>query len=120
MSAAQVSALVERELHSIAQLELAALARRLAIPPRLEHRSWDYGPTEQYFPCWLVVEHLPSNTGIAYCAQGFGPSYPWGLVSLSGEHMSMGSDGAWFVSLEDALRNSSAWQGQNPAGYEAQ
>ena len=54
-----------------------------------------------------------ANTGIAYCPEGFGPRDPWGLVFLSGEHMSMGMDSGWFTSLEDAFRESSAWEGEN-------
>jgi hypothetical protein len=60
-------------------------------------RPWDYGRPGEAFPCWLVPEHQASNTGIAYCEQGFGPRCPWGLLFLEGtEHMSMGMDSAWF------------------------
>jgi len=67
--------------------------------------------------CWTVLEHQPSGTGIAYCEEGFGPDFPWGLVFLSGPHMSMGMDSAWFASLEDAVRKSPAWQGEDPPAY---
>ena len=43
---------------------------------------------------------------------------PWGLLFMSGEYMSMGMDSQWYVSLEDAFRESSAWEGENPPGYE--
>jgi hypothetical protein len=119
MVGAQVAQLVEQQMRSIAQPDLVALARSL-IQPRLEARQRDYGAPNQEFPCWLVLEHPPSNTGIAYCAEGFGPSNPWGLLFLSGEHLSMGMDSAWFTSLEDALRNCAAWSGENPLGYEVQ
>lgn len=118
MSAARITALVESELRSITQPELVAMARDWTIPPKLEQRSWDYSVVDQHLPCWLVVEHPPSNTGIAYCAAGFGPSDPWGMVCLSGAQMSMGTDGAWFATLEDALRHLPAWRGENPPGYE--
>jgi hypothetical protein len=32
--------------------------------------------------------------------------------------MNMGMDSAWFASLEDAVRESQAWDGENPADYE--
>jgi hypothetical protein len=32
--------------------------------------------------------------------------------------MSMGTDAAWFAFLEDAFRESAAWYGENPPGYE--
>lgn len=118
MTTIAITELVERQVRSIAQPELAMLACRLLVPPRLEQRPWNYGAEGEHFPCWLVLEHQPSNTGIVYCAHGFGPSYSWGLLFLSGQHMSMGMDSAWFASLEDALRNCAAWQGENPPGYE--
>jgi hypothetical protein len=65
-----------------------------------------------------VLEHPPSNTGIAYCAQGFGPSDPWGIVFLSGELTGIGMDSAWFSTLESAMRESMAWDGSNPEKYE--
>src|SRR5260370_40435213 len=74
------------------------------------------GHAVSIFVDWTVLQHHPSNTGIAYCLQGFGPSYPWGLVSLSGSHMNIGVDSCWFASLEDALRNSMAWDGPNLRG----
>lgn len=120
MVGAEVAQLVAQQLRAIAQPELLALAQSLLVEPRLESRPWDYGAQNQEFPCWVVLEHLPSNTGIAYCAQGFGPSNPWGLLFLSGEHLSMGMDSAWFASLEDALRNCAAWNGDDPPGYEVQ
>ena len=120
MTVVHISELVKRELHSIVQPELAALAHELLTLPRLEHRSWDYGEKDERLPCWLVLEHQKSNTGIGYCAHGFGPRYPWGLLFLSGEHMSMGMDSAWFASLEEALRNCAAWSGPNPPDYEVE
>lgn len=60
-------------------------------------RAWDYGDPGQEFSCWIVLEHSASNTCIAYSEFGFGPSFPWGLLFLSGkEHMSMGMDSGWF------------------------
>lgn len=120
MENAEISALVESELFKIKQPELLALGRNLVVKPRLELRPWDYGKVGEKYPCWVALEHQPSNTTIVYCSQGFGPQYPWGLLFISGQHMSMGMDSQWFTSLEDALRGSIAWEGKNPEGYEVQ
>ena len=34
--------------------------------------------------------------------------------------LNIGMDSSWFASLEDAIRNSVAWDGHNPEDYEAQ
>ena len=52
-----------------------------------------------------------------FSGQGFGPSYPWGLVFLSGPHMNIGVDCGRFVSLEEAFRESIARDEPNPEGY---
>jgi hypothetical protein len=116
--ATAISELVQRELQRITDARLADRIRELLITPYPVQRAWDYGAPDTHFTCWTVLEHRPSNTGIAFCSEGFGPSYPWGLVSVSGTHMGIGMDCSWFVSLEDAMRNSMAWDGENPEGYE--
>jgi len=113
-----IASLVERELTRIADPILLAAIRRLLVTPYPVERDWDYGSPGQKYTCWTVLEHRASNTGIAYCESGFGPSAPWGLVFLSGEVMSMGMDSAWFASLEDAMRESQAWGQPKPPGYE--
>jgi hypothetical protein len=119
-NAKEIAALVERELAGIRDARLVRRIRELLVIPYPVERAWDYGVRDQRFTCWTVLEDRPSNRGIAYCSQGFGPSDPWGLVSLSGPHMAIGMDSAWFVSLEDAMRSGAAWDGPNPAGYEVQ
>jgi hypothetical protein len=113
-----ITNLVEKELARIADPVLLAAIRSLLVPPYAVERDWDYGWPGQKHTCWTVLEHRPSNTGIAYCEAGFGPSSPWGLVFLSGDVMSIGMDSAWFASLEDAMRESPAWDQDNPPGYE--
>ena len=113
-----VTQLVNREMAKIAQAELLDVIREYQIEPRCELRAWDYGEKKQRFPCWVVVEHKASNTCICYCENGFGPTHPWGLLFISGEHLSMGMDSGWFSTLEDAVRESAAWEGENPSGYE--
>lgn len=118
--AKEIAELVERELARISDTALVDRIRELLVTPYPVEREWDYGAPGERFPCWTVLEHHASNTGIAFCSEGFGPSDPWGLVFLSGSQMSIGRDDAWFVSLEDAVRNSMAWGRPNPEGYEVQ
>lgn len=107
ISSETVVGLVNAEVGRASTAEVAALMRRLLIPPRCEERPWDYGPGESY-PCWIVAEHTASNTCIAYCDQGFGPGRPWGLLSIAGSHLNIGMDSGWFHSLEEAVLDSFA------------
>src|SRR3954464_11959022 len=119
LSPDRISDLLHQELARVTDPTLAARLRELLVNPYPVERAWDYGRPNETFTCWTVLEHRASNTAIAYCAQGFGPAYPWGLVFLSGEHMGIGMDAGWFETLEDAMRNSIAWENANPEGYEA-
>jgi len=65
-------------------------------------RAWDYGEPDEVYPCWLLLAEKSSNTGIAYCEFGFGPTRPWGLLFLEGKYMSMGMDSGWFDRFLDA------------------
>jgi hypothetical protein len=113
-----ISQLVEEQLLRIADPVLVKKIRELLVTPYPVDREWDYGSPGQHFTCWPVPEHRPSNTGIAFCAEGFGPSDPWGLVFLTGPYMGIGMDCGWFTSLENAVRDSIAWDGLNPEGYQ--
>ncbi len=119
MKASDIEELVAKQVASISQPDLVQTVRRLLVPPRCEARPWNHGAPNQTCPCWIVAEHRPSNTAIAFCESGFGPSYPWGLLFVAGPHLSMGMDSQWFVSLEEAARDWRAWEGENPPGYAA-
>jgi hypothetical protein len=118
LRADEISSLVRQELDHVTDLALLNRIRELLVTPHPVERDWDYGHFGERFTCWTVLEHTPSNTAIAYCEQGFGPSDPWGLVFLSGEHMGIGMDSAWFSTLESAMRESMAWDGGNSEKYE--
>ena len=109
LSSERVRALVDAELSRITDAKLAARIRELLVPPRPVEREWDYGPPGQTYTCWTVLEDPDSNSGIAYCEEGFGPTFPWGLVFLTGEYLSIGMDAGWFDTLEEAMLNSMAW-----------
>lgn len=119
LTADDVSSLVAKQLERIVDAALLTRVRELLVSPYAVERGWDYGRVGEKFTCWTILEHWPSNTGIAYCSQGFGPTDPWGLVFLSGDHMSIGMDCAWYPTLESAVRESMAWDGSPPANYEA-
>jgi hypothetical protein len=114
----EIEELVQRELAAIVDAGLQQRIREFLVTPYPIERAWDYGLGDQKYTCWTVLEHRSSNTGIAFCSQGFGPSCPWGIVFLSGPNMGIGMDSGWFMSLEDAMRESAVWQGLNPKVYE--
>jgi hypothetical protein len=118
MDSDAVASIVQQELDRISDPTLAARIRSLLVRPYAVDRAWDYGPEGQHYVCWTILEHPASNTGVAYCTEGFGPAHPWGLIFLSGSHMSIGMDCAWYACLEDAFRESRAWDAANPDGYE--
>jgi hypothetical protein len=118
LDSSEIDRLVKSELARMDDERLRAAILALLVPPRREDRAWNYGPVGATFPCWIVLEHLPSNTGIAYCEQGFGPGDPWGLLFLTGRRLSMGMESQWFVTLEDAFRQSMACDIPPPPGYE--
>jgi hypothetical protein len=108
LQATDINRLLQDELDRIEDASLVLAIRLQLVSPRCEDREWDYGPPGQTYPCWIFLEHAPSNTGIAYCAEGFGPRNPWGLLFLGEEGRSMGMDSSWYATLEDAFRESSA------------
>ena len=108
LDAENIKALVETEIHRASSPQVAELMRKLLVPPRCELRSWAYGAPGTQHPCWIVAEHQRSQTGIAYCEYGFGPGAPWGLLWITGDHLTMGDDSGWFTSFEDAVMDSFA------------
>ena len=101
-----VTALLELELSALSDMRVVTHIRGLLVSPERQMRPWDYGRPGEEFACWLVLKHAASNTAIAYCEEGFGPAMPWGLLFLSGEHMSMGMDSGWFESFLEAYFDS--------------
>jgi len=103
-----LKALVEAELAQLGDARVVAHIRSLLIEPAPILRDWDYGDEGQKYVCWTVLEHQSSNTGIAYCEEGFGPRSPWGLVALMRPHMSIGMDAAWYTTFLQAFFGSAA------------
>ena len=114
-SAEHVRELVEAEVTRIHDPVVLARLRAFLVEPYPVERAWDYGAADESYVCWTVLEHRASNTGIAYCDGGFGPADPWGLVFLSGPHMNIGMDAGWYEHLEEAFKESMAWDGDTAA-----
>lgn len=105
----QIRSLVETELAELHDERVKSHIQSLLVEPTMLQREWDYGVPGQTYPCWSVLNHIESNTGIAFCEFGFGPRSPWGLVMLSGaEHMSLGMDAGWFETFLEAYFDSRA------------
>jgi hypothetical protein len=108
IDAHQLKRLIEVELATLSDPRVEQHIRGLLIDPEPVLRDWDYGAVGQQCVCHDVLEHLPSNTAITYCEDGFGPRSPWGLVFLAGEHLSMGMDSQWFTTFLQACFQSQA------------
>lgn len=111
-----IEQLVRSELAQISEEAVRDALQRYLVPAVCQMRRWEFGADGVRFPCWVVAAFSSCRTVIAYCESGFGPGYPWGIVPLDED--AMGDDGAWHINLEHAFRNSPAWVGRNPPGYE--
>jgi len=106
---AQLHALVEKELEGIRDTRVVKHIRSLLVEPQVFLRPWDYGAEGEAYPCWSVLDHVKSSSGIGYCEFGFGPACPWGLVELPGSaDLSLGMDSGWFATFTDAFFDSAA------------
>jgi hypothetical protein len=102
--------MVDGELSELSDSRVVAHVRALLVEPTVTKRLWDYGREDERYPCWTVLRHPTSNTGIAYCEHGFGPRSPWGLVFLEGDERlaSIGMDSSWFATFLKASFESHA------------
>ncbi|HEY4345402.1 MAG TPA: hypothetical protein VGN05_13715, partial [Parvibaculum sp.] len=106
-----VKARVERELEHLRDIRVIKHIRDLLIESLPVIRGWDYGEPEEQYTCWTVLAEKGGTTGIAYCEKGFGPSHPWGLVSLTTNKdvpASMGMDSSWYQTFLSAYFESAA------------
>lgn len=111
MDPSSLKALVEAELGAARDARVVAAVRRWLVQPRAEMMDWDYGRPGEQFTAWVVLDHsVRSGTEIVYCAEGFGPSRPWGLIVAPGVEgcRFSGMDSGWFPTLMDAWRDSYA------------
>lgn len=111
MDPTSLKALIEAELGAAGDARLVAAVRRWLVEPRAEVMDWDYGRPGERFPAWVVLDHsAKSGTEIVFCAEGFGPSRPWGLMIAPGAEgrRYSGMDSGWFPSFMDAYWESYA------------
>ncbi len=109
MKNTDINSLIDSEVNLILDHRVIELIRMYQIEPRLENREWDYSKDLTTYPCWIFWDHPESNTCIAYCNKGFGPTCPWGLLFISGKYLSMGMDSSWYSELETVIKESHAW-----------
>ena len=104
----EIQQLVEAELLRIHDTRVRDALQALLVSPRCHQRDWDYGQEGERYSCWTVAEHPASETAIVFSDYGFGPSMPWGLVWMKDTWFGM--DSGWFETLEEAFRDSMAWE----------
>ena len=107
-TAQEIQQLVEAELVRIQDSRVRDALQSLFVSPRCHQRDWDYGQEGERYPCWTVAEHAPSETAIVFSDYGFGPRMPWGLVWMKDSWFGM--DSGWFETVEEAFRDSMAWE----------
>ena len=103
-----IQKLIERELLAVSDTRIRDHVKKLLIEPKAVVRDWDYGSDGEAYTCWTVLEEENSNVAVAYCQEGFGPTFPWGLVAVKGRMMSIGMDCAWFETFLQAYFESAA------------
>jgi hypothetical protein len=109
MNALAISKLIEAELVAYGDVEIIDFIRQNLVGPRQITLEWDYGPDPDApvtYVGWVVLEDLVAGARVVYCEHGFGPSCPWGLVSLDSDIPNMGMDSGWFTSFLNAFFDS--------------
>jgi hypothetical protein len=114
-----VKTLVARELGLIEDATRREALRSLLVEPRVEVRSWDYGAPGQSYAYWVVAEAPTRNIILAYCENGFGPEFPWGVLDVNNpQFMSLGNDAQWNWYLEEAFVRAGLWTGPVKPGLQ--
>jgi hypothetical protein len=100
----EMNTIIESQMEQISDPVVRDALKSLLVEPFLQQRKWDYDDIS--YSCWVVADDPKSDTRYIYCEEGFGPSSPWGILSISGHEMGM--DSSWFQSLERAFYDSFA------------
>jgi len=112
----QIESLRDAEVARIADSDIRDALRSTLVALRRCDLQWEHGAQVEHYPAVIVAEFPERRMAIAFSERGFGPDYPWGLISL--ERLRTEMDANWFHSLEDAYRASGASLGRTPPGYE--
>jgi hypothetical protein len=107
-------ALLEAEMDRIPDAVLRDGLRALLIEPQLQQRDFPAGSPGARYPTWLIARSRDFPIGLAYSAFGFGPTMPWGYVSVN--HLSLGDAAQWHSTLEQAFRESGIWRPRSAPG----
>jgi len=113
-SLATIQALVARELEDTSDGQCRGQLASLLVELSFQELSWEYGALGATRLCCIVAKAADGNLAVVYCEDGFGPTEPWGAVSLA--EASMGSDDQWYGSLYDAAIGAGFCA--TPPGYE--
>src|SRR5687767_14378766 len=92
---ARIRSVVARDLDLIEDPARRDALRALLVQPREELRTWNYGPPNTRYSCWIVAEDPERQVVLAYCEQGFGPEMPWGFLLYPSGDNSLGTDAQW-------------------------
>ncbi len=104
MTLVDVDALVREDMRALHDTRVVAhVSSLLVTPPRQVLLMWPYGAFgEEVFEGFLVLDHPRSGTGIAYCRQGFGPEFPWGIIATDREPLWTGMSDGWYTRFLNA------------------
>ena len=91
--------LIEGELAQVSDARVLDHIAKLRIVPLRFAGRWIFTRSARFHPCWGLLRDRYG--GIAYCASGFGPSHPWGLMRIE-DGYPMGDDTSWLPTLLDA------------------
>jgi hypothetical protein len=92
--------LIEVELTKVREISRRENLRTVLVPLQMLSLKWEYGKPDERFECWLVGMSSDGQKRLLYCDCGFGPTYPWGIVSNDSDWLGM--DSQWHEALEDA------------------
>lgn len=116
----EIVALTARELALIEDPARCSALAAILVEPRVEEREWLYSRDPVRYPYWVVAESVEQKILLVYCEQGFGPSFPWGVL-YTGDHpmdQTLGMDAQWNWYLEEAFWRSGLWDGPTKPGFE--
>lgn len=101
-----ISDMINAEMSQLLDQGITEKIRTMLVFPEEIQCAWQYKEwqhdTNNLFPCWKVLV-TEDNACIVYCEYGFGPRYPWGLISIESSPPSMGDDSSWHASFVDAV-----------------
>jgi len=115
MEIGELKNLVTSQLSQIKNEERRNCISAILVEPFTEPREWDYSENTKHL-CWVIAKP-DEHSYFAYCEGGFGPSAPWGIISIDSSG-SIGPDSCWYQFLEDLYIDAGPWGGEPPPAFE--